>query len=280
LSRRLCREEGLEDASLDVLAHAYTGIGYGESHMRAALEAVHTGNRRFIEVNVRRGDDQFASVWHGIAGVGGKIGDHSLKLRRVGVDGAEGRIELQIQHDFLAHQAADDRFGAGNGAVQIEYGRLESLSASDGKQLLGQPGALQGGSAYGRKAIVHRTSPVGLIEKLRGMAEDYGEQVVEIVSHAGCHAPDPFQLLCLPDLCFDRCLTGDIRSNRGDAVYASIGVHHEGGIPRNQSGYAFRAQYGACEVVKRGARTRVEQGRLPTVGAIPVGQNIEPVPGG
>src|ERR1035438_579991 len=122
--------------------------------------------------------------------------EHTLNLGPVGVDRPKGGIEPQIQHGFLAQNTANYRFGSGNQGVQIENRRMEALSTADGEQLLSQSGALHGRRLYGREALARRMRPAGTAEKVRDMAEHYGEQIVEIVGHVSRHAPE-FQRIAI-----------------------------------------------------------------------------------
>ena len=90
---------------------------------------------------------------------------------------------------------------AGDDPVQIDRLRVHPLLAGEGQQLRRQAraplGRGHGGGQRSGEPLVRRLDPC--LEQFE-IAEDCGQQIVEIVRHAGGQLPDRLDALCLPQL--------------------------------------------------------------------------------
>ena len=129
-----------------------------------------------------------------------------------------------------AHQRLEQSLRLANRLVEAQ--RLERdcsfVLAGKGHQLVDQRGPSSGG----------RDRPLQGVRALRGIGPDqlrdldrsqHGLQdVAEVVCHAARERPDRFHLLGVPQLVFERTLTGDVADDTDGAQHPSIvGLHHE-----------------------------------------------------
>src|SRR5580700_7058392 len=156
-----------------------------------------------INDQVLRFDGELAAERHGVAGVDGEIEEDLLELAGVGFDAAEGIAEAQAELDVFTNQAAEELAHVGDEFVEVEDLGLKDLHAAEGEHLAGE-----GSGAVGCFANLLATAVEGLVglqavEKQIAVAADYGEQVVEVVGDAACHAAEGFHFLGLAELAFE-----------------------------------------------------------------------------
>ena len=144
-------------------------------------------------------------------------------------------------------------------AVQVDHGRLHHLLAAEREQLAGELG---GGSAAGlhlahaRGGADSHGHPPG--DQL-AVAEDHGEQVVEVVRDAAGQLPDRFHLLRLPQLRFERPLQGDVALHHRGAHQPALAIANGRGGELDGHDLAVLPHAGGLVVVDRLARGKTRQ---------------------
>ncbi|OFW47923.1 MAG: hypothetical protein A3J29_21025 [Acidobacteria bacterium RIFCSPLOWO2_12_FULL_67_14b] len=205
LAGRLGGEERLEDPGTRRLIHAKTVIDDSED-----------GEFRVGSVGVPclHGclNPNGAAAWHGVASVDHQIRDHLFQPASVGPD--QGHVRRQVRHErhALPHDSPLHRLNAANHIVKVQHVRAEDLPAAERQQL-----AREARSSLRRledlvqvKAALVRKVDRSVEKQLLRVAQDHGQQVVEIVGHAPCQLADGIHLLRLPQLLFGLAVFGDI----------------------------------------------------------------------
>ena len=116
----------------------------------------------------------------------------------VGLHPAQIRLLTRGQLEMLADQAPQHFLHVGDDVVQVENLRSHDLAPAKGQQLARQRGCLVAGLQdfphillfFGTKAIL----------KNLAVAENDGEQVVEVMGNAPCQLPDRLHFHCLTEL--------------------------------------------------------------------------------
>ena len=201
LPRLLGGEEGLEDPGLVGRLDAHAGVAHLQRDVGAGPDAVRPGCRRVAgQLAVRGGDRDPAALRHRVARVHHQVHQHLLDLARIGQHVPEGGVVGEVEHDVGADQAAEHAVGLANDIVEREHLRLEHLAPAEGEQLPGEPrGALPRlpdllDVASDRVALPH------LLQQEVAVAEDGGEQVVEVVGDPAGELADGLHLLGLAEL--------------------------------------------------------------------------------
>ena len=198
-------EEGLEGPGPDLRRHAGSGVADRDRHILPG--------RRFLgvpgqsECDVAGGDADRAAALHGVARIKHEVDHGELDLGRIGhgEPGFPSRAGVQagIQADAAAHGGAQQPDHVLDERVHVQRPGVEPLAAGEGEELRGQQGAALGGQPDrfeppceegGRQA---RGS--GLALQQPQVAEDDGQQVVEIVRHAGGELAQRLGTLHLPE---------------------------------------------------------------------------------
>ena len=173
-------------------------------------QAVERGHVFVVEVNVGRLDGQPAAVGHGVARVDDEVEERVLQLVGIGEGGPEPAALHGFHLDRLAERPAHDLRHAGDQAVHLQRLRLERLAPAEGEQAVGQlrravrallrhaDMAFERRRERFRPAVpgIAREPPLHHVE----IADDDGEQVVEVVGDAAGELADRLHLLRLPEL--------------------------------------------------------------------------------
>ena len=150
-----------------------------------------------VEIGVAGFDRQLAAVGHGVARVEREIEDAGLELRRVDLDGPQAGAADRLELDGLAERAHQKVGHADDELVGVDRARVERLPAREGEQPLRQlRGALGAGQGVVERALGARFDHPALRDV--EVADDDGEQVVEVVRHAAGQLADRLHLLRLP----------------------------------------------------------------------------------
>ncbi|MCY1446825.1 hypothetical protein D9M71_634130 [compost metagenome] len=96
--------------------------------------------RALVEVGVARCQGQLTDVGHGIAGIDRQVEDDHLGLGGVGQCLPQGQVQVQTHRNVATQRAAQQLFQAGQGTVEVQRHRLQTLAAGEGQQLRGQLG--------------------------------------------------------------------------------------------------------------------------------------------
>jgi hypothetical protein len=105
-------------------------------------------------------------------------------LAGVGAHESQPSLEPCGQHEVLPDQAAEDRLGVGDDAVQVEHLGLQYLLAAEGEQLARQRGGLIRRLPDRIEPRPSRIALVGAADEHLRVAADDREQVVEVVGDA------------------------------------------------------------------------------------------------
>ena len=218
LSDRLGGEERIEDFADMLLGDAAALIGDIDAHIivRRHDRGAEGGGLRHALVRGANGNG--AALGHRVARIHDEIHDRVRKLRFIGVDGPQVRRVLQLDLNAFADEAAEQLMHFGDGAVQRQHLGLHRLLAAEGKKLLDQIGGAQG-ILMDEVDLVERRIARGVAHQQEfGIADDDGENVVEVVRHAARKLAHRLHLLRLREFRFQRLLIGNIDQIENDAA--------------------------------------------------------------
>ena len=149
-------------------------------------------------------DGQPATLRHGVARVDDEV--HHDLFHLAGVDAHE-RMRGLAGHghdDVFADDAPQHRLDLSERDVQVDDLGLQHLAAAERQHLLGEVGGTHGGAGdlFGIGApLVFR---IERVQHDLGVADDRGQQVVEVVRDAAGQAADRFHLLRVAQLLFEQ----------------------------------------------------------------------------
>jgi hypothetical protein len=189
LARGLRGEERLEDASLGRLVDADARVAHGDHHVVSRHQAVVFGRERRVDLNVRRRDDELSALRHRVPGVHDQVHDDLLDLARIGLHESEIGRQPRLQLDVLAEEPRQHLAGVRDDLVEIEDLGLHHLAATEREDLprevggppSGRPDLLEVGPPWRRRAHFEQEDVA--------VAEDHGEDVVEVVGDAPASSP-------------------------------------------------------------------------------------------
>ena len=118
----------------------------------------------------------------------------------VGHDRPQIGGEAGLDLDRLAQAPAQQLVHAAYQVVEIEAPGAQRLAPRIGQQLLGQAGAALGRDADDLELAAQRRGHVPVIHQKLGIAEDDGQEIVEVVRDAAAQLADGFHLLELTEL--------------------------------------------------------------------------------
>ena len=129
--------------------------------------------------------------------------------------------------DVLADQALQHLLGLGHDGVEVEHLRLDDLLAAEREQLLAVSDAADSRRLAGSPASVGaRRVPAGSASRQQvAVAEDGGQQVVEVVGDTAGQLADGFHLLRLQELGLDPAALGDVLHDDQDGRVPAVGEH-------------------------------------------------------
>jgi hypothetical protein len=217
--------------ALHLVGHAATGVGDREGDVRSGWGVEVLLGVGGVEIDVGGLDDELAAARHGVAGVDHQIENHLVHLARIGLDVPEVRVELRAHLDILAEQA-QHHLVVGDDSVEAEDDRAGDLLAAEQEQLAGEAGGAFGGvfdveQAFGERggALLSRHG-FHAAEQEFTLAEDDGEEIVEVVGNAAGQPPDGLHLLGVAKLCFELLLLAAVGEGQHGA--AERAVLHDG----------------------------------------------------
>jgi hypothetical protein len=143
---------------------------------------------------------------HRIASVDREVDDDLLELARIGSNGAEATAMLDLELHRLAEQALQQGGDLGDDVGQLENLRPEGLLAREGKQLPGQSGRPVRVRADLLDVVIIAVARRVPHQHQVAMADDRGEDVVEIVSDSAGQLADGLHLRRLRDLALEPIL--------------------------------------------------------------------------
>ena len=123
---------------------------------------------------------------------------HLLQLARVRQDGLQVRLERGHHLHPAADDAADRAHGPADQAVEVQRAGRQDLAPAEGEQLAGQSGRAVGGLLDLRHVAPRLGRERRVVQQQGDVAQDSGEQVVEVVGHAVRQLGEALGALQLP----------------------------------------------------------------------------------
>ena len=211
LAVRLGREERLEDMREHFARHADPGIFHPQTDPVPGLDTVVNRERGVVDVDVGRLDRKAPSFGHRVPGVESQVQDHLLELRGFGLHRRNVVTEPHVQLDILTEHALQHPLGIAHHVVEVEDTGSDDLAAGEGEEAMGQiAGPLRRAPDLRERGAILLGADRARLQEF-GVAEDGGQQVVEVVGDAAGQPADALQALSLMDCASMR----SVRSRRG-----------------------------------------------------------------
>ena len=180
--------------SLHLIAHAGAGVADGQPCIGARLDQRVAALVFLVQSDDGGLDDQNPASGHGVAGIDREVHQHLLGQPRVDPYRGQPRAGQGAQLNVLSDQACQHLVHARNQLVQVDQTRLDDLSARKGQQLPGQPGRTHGRIAHLAQQLLGLIIATQPLTGQLQVAQDGGQQVVEVVGHAAGQPADGFHL--------------------------------------------------------------------------------------
>ena len=216
----LRREERLKHALQHLSRHAGARVFHLDDGILARRNALFAPVRS--EGRIARDDRDRSPVRHCIACIDDEVEHAVLELPRIRTRRPEVGLELSLDFDVARERAPQQLVHAVDHPVQVDDLGLEHLLTCEPEQAPRQR----------RTAHCRAQGRLGLAQKARAfaqrareqlhVADDDGQQIVEIVRDAAREAADRFHLLALPQLRFE--LTFVRHVPRGDDAALQLAV--------------------------------------------------------
>ncbi len=155
----------------------------------------------FVEMAVGGLDGEPPAVRHRVARVDGEVDDRILELVRVDRGVPQPAGEHGLDRHRLADRAVEQFRHALHQPVDVDRSDLERMLAREREQALHQDGGALGGLAAIGEPAAHAFGPVEAPQREVEIADDGGQQVVEVVRDTAGEAADRLHLLRLTQ-CF------------------------------------------------------------------------------
>jgi hypothetical protein len=194
-------EEGVEDAILDVRRDPLAAVLDDQLGIVAGLELAE--RFRFADFSDSGVHAELATARHGIAGVDDEVHDDLLELAGVQMNRATC-VQLRAQLDVLGDQAMQHFLELADRLVEVQQLWVADLSSAEGEQLTRQSTSSLGAAFDLLQVREHgpgrQSRELELGHRQLGVAEDRGQDVVEVVRHAACEQSDRLELLRVQQL--------------------------------------------------------------------------------
>ena len=206
--------------------------------------------------HVARAQRDLAAVLHRVARVDDEIDDHLLELVEVGLDQPQVAPEHDVEFDRLADQPAQQHLQVGQHFAELQRLRPQRLAAREGEQLPHQAGGPVGVLLDLHDVLEGRIGRAVVGEQQVGIADDRGQDVVEVVGDAAGELADRLHLLALDETLLQRPLFGGVEGEDG-RVRAFVALGIGGGRdeePRRARRLAGEREIDRGDVAPAGAR--------------------------
>ena len=182
----------------------------------------------FIEIGLRRLDREPPALRHRVARVDDEVHENLLDRDGIDPDGRERGRQRGHELDVGADQPPQQLFQLPDDGVDVHDLRLQHLAPAEREQLprqrrrafARQPDFLEIGS----ERVVERD----VVEHQVAVAEDRGEQVVEVVGHAAGELANGVHLLRLAQLIFQLATLREVADVDDDRADGTIGEPVDG----------------------------------------------------
>ncbi len=128
----------------------------------------------------------------------------------ISLDVAGAGIGRGHQPDIFADQPPQHAFGVADQIVQRKHAGMLHLLAAESQQLLGERGGAFAGLANLDDVLAQRIGGGNFAFQHAAVAQNHGEQIVEVVRDAAGQAAHCFHLLRLPKLLLQPLALGDV----------------------------------------------------------------------
>jgi len=145
-----------------------------------------------IQHDVAGLDRQLAALRHRIARVHRQVDQGGLQLR--GIDHGQPDLAFRagFQFDLLSEGSPQQMVGFQDDLVQIDHARLQRLLSREGQQASHEIGAAIGSSQRDLGRLAGARVGAGPFGQHVQIADDYGQEVVEVVGDAAGELADAF----------------------------------------------------------------------------------------
>ena len=169
-----------------------------------------------------RPDGEVPAAGHGIPGIGGKVYQGAFGLGGVGQYIFHRFVQLTVDLDSMPDGLFDQGQDIANQFVDIHCLRRQRLASRKGKQAAGDV------STAPRRALCRRCKfrQGGILQpspKKLKIAQDDGQQIVEIMRDTACHLPQRIHPLRPPELLLRAFFLGNVHRH---AEHADLAVRH------------------------------------------------------
>ena len=192
----LRREEGLEDLGPGLLVHARPRVHDRERDVGAGLDAFSS----LAKLHVGGLDRDLPALGHRVPCIHDQVHEDLLDLSGVRLDPPQIFPAPERQLDVGADETPQHALDAVDHHVQVEHLGLEHLAAAEGEELARERGRAQGRLLHladlAQQLVLGSQLPLDHL----AVAQDRGQDVVEVVGHAPGEPPHGFHLLRLAEL--------------------------------------------------------------------------------
>ena len=205
LAHLLGGEERLEDLAEHAGRNAAAGVGDRQRAVVGDRQDVGAELRDLVRLH-RIGLDRQRSAalrHHRVAGVDREVDDHLLELARVGADRPEVAAMLDDELDRLAEQPLQQVRHFRDDVGKLEHLRPQRLLAREGEQLAGQAGGAVRVRLDLLDVVIIAVAGRMPHQHQVAVADDRGQDVVEIVRDAAGELADDLHLGRLRDLALE-----------------------------------------------------------------------------
>ena len=168
---------------------------------------------------------------HRVASIEGEVEDNLGELMRIDFDVRRFAAVLQmaLHGNVFAKEAKERAFHVPDDLVQIEDAILERLAAAEGEELAGEgAGALGGALNFGDLVCDGAFHGSGAEEEI-AVAENGGEEIIEVVRDAAGELAEGFHLLRTDHLIVQLLARGDVHERADQAGGLALRVAFDRG---------------------------------------------------
>ena len=181
-ARTFGSEERLERLGLHLRRHAASDITHRDRDV-VTLSGFF-GTKRWPAMHVGRFHGHDAAFRHGVACVDHQVEHDELKLRRIDHGGPQIRREARFDLDPRAQSALQQTLHARYQCIHIDCARGQRLAPGKGEQMTGQHGAPLSCGAHRRQPVDELRIERRRLSDQIDVADQHGQQIVEIVRDA------------------------------------------------------------------------------------------------
>src|SRR6266478_9598144 len=150
-----------------------------------------------IQLDVCSFDREFPSRGHGIPRVHRKVHQDLINLATICFDRSKIRTETHLELNILAYQPVQHFAEIRHHNIQIQHLGLKNLSSTEGEKLTGEGGCALTCTLDFFEFFSHRIFRAKPAEPQLTIANDGGQQVIEVVRYSARQPSNGFHLLRL-----------------------------------------------------------------------------------